>query len=117
MRLKRLFWFFFMILLGIAGGLAYGWLVNPVKYTDTSPATLRADYRADYVLMVATIYRDEHDLAKAENRLTFLGNAAPSQIVKDALLTAQKIGYTEDDLVMIQTLSFAIDATTQGGKP
>ena len=37
------------LLIGIALGLVYGWIISPVEYVDTTPDTLRADYRADYV--------------------------------------------------------------------
>jgi hypothetical protein len=37
----------------MARGLLYGWMVNPVRYVNTTPDTLRADYQLDYVLMVA----------------------------------------------------------------
>jgi len=33
--------FFLAIAVGIAGGLFYGWWVNPVEYVNTSPDTLR----------------------------------------------------------------------------
>ena len=42
-----------VLLLGIALGLLVGWVLVPIQYVDTTPDTLRGDYRADYVLMVA----------------------------------------------------------------
>ena len=49
----RWFLFFLSIALGLAAGLYYGWVINPVEYVNTTPDTLRVDYQADYVLMVA----------------------------------------------------------------
>jgi hypothetical protein len=45
--------FLIAIAVGLALGLLYGWVLSPVKYVDTTPNTLRADYQTDYVLMVA----------------------------------------------------------------
>ena len=42
--------------LGLAGGLVYAWAINPVSYTDTSPASLRGDFRADYLTLIAVAY-------------------------------------------------------------
>ena len=43
--------FIFAILVGAGLGLLYGWVINPVDYVDTTPDTLRIDYKTDYVLM------------------------------------------------------------------
>ena len=60
-------WFVTLIALalGITLGLVYGWVINPVQYTDVTPDALRIDYRTDYVLMVAEAYRAEQDPALA----------------------------------------------------
>ncbi len=70
--------FFLVIAIGAAGGLFYGWVINPVKYVDTTPDTLRIDYKSDYVLMVAESYGADGDLALAARRLALLGDT-PSQ--------------------------------------
>ena len=111
MRSKRIIWFFIMIAIGLAGGLAYGWVLNPVKYVDTSPETLRADYKTDYVLMVAEIYKSDHDLSAADHRLALLGSQAASQTVNSAILTAQQMGYSTQDLQTMITLSQAVQAS------
>ena len=96
--------FFFAILIGVAAGLLYGWVVNPVEYIDTTPDTLRVDYQSDYVLMVAEINNIESDSAMAVRRLAILGNTHPSEIVHKALLFAERQGYTDSDIVLIRAL-------------
>ncbi|HSL45503.1 MAG TPA: hypothetical protein VK897_18860, partial [Anaerolineales bacterium] len=61
--------FIIAILIGLAGGLYYGWVVNPVNYVDTTIDTLRPDYQTDYVLMVAEAYHANLDLDLAARRL------------------------------------------------
>lgn len=96
--------FIFAILVGIALGLLYGWLINPVEYVDTTPDTLRIDYQSDYVLMVAEIYSVEGDIARAVRRLALLGNDPPHEIAHRALLFAEREGYIDSDIELISTL-------------
>jgi hypothetical protein len=96
--------FIFSILVGVALGLAYGWIVSPVKYVDTSPDTLRIDYKTDYVLMVAEAYQNENDLGLAVRRLALLGNLSPAEVVEQAIQFAQKYGYAEADITRMQGL-------------
>lgn len=96
-------------LLGIALGLVYGWVVDPVQYTDITPETLRIDYRADYVLMVAEAYQAEQDPEAAARRLAVLGSAPPALIAGEAYSFAQQSAYPADDLALIQELTVALE--------
>src|SRR5512135_2226873 len=109
-------------LLGIAGGVAYGWVINPVKFVDTTPASLRADYRTDYVLMVAEAFRANQDTELAGRRLAILGTEAPSAMAAAALEVAQNSEYSSDDITLLQDLTRALQASqplppTPGGTP
>jgi hypothetical protein len=116
MRQKRIIWFFIMIALGAVAGMVYGWVINPVKYVDTSPASLRADYKADYVLMVAEIYSGDGNLEQAGRRLSVLSSLPPARVVADALLTARELQYGDTDLQMIDHLAQALKQSP-GGQP
>jgi hypothetical protein len=108
MRQKRIIWFLIMIALGAAAGMVYGWVINPVKYLDTSPASLRADYKADYVLMVAEIYSSDGNLEQASRRLAVLSSLPPARVVADALLIARDLQYGAADLETIDRLAQAL---------
>lgn len=108
MRSKRIIWFLIMIFIGLAGGLAYGWFINPVKYVDTLPETLRADYKADYVLMVAEIYQMDRNVGGAELRLSFLGKLPPESYVVEGIRTASEIGYSDQDIDLLRDLAQAV---------
>lgn len=96
--------FIIAILVGVAAGLLYGWVISPVEYVDTTPDTLRIDYQSDYVLMVAEIYSIEDDLALAVRRLALLGDDSPDEIANRALIFAENQGYIDSDIVLIRTL-------------
>ncbi len=101
--------FFIMISLGIGLGLAYGWLISPTRFVDTSPNTLRVDYKTDYVLMVAETYQNEQDLDLAVHRLAVLGDLPPKESIKQAVVFAQKAGYSEPDIARMRALSSAFE--------
>ena len=42
--------FLLVIILGLALGLVYGWVINPVSFQDTTLNNLRIDYKTDYTL-------------------------------------------------------------------
>jgi hypothetical protein len=109
----RWFLFLVMIAIGAAGGLYYGWVVDPVEYVDTSPDSLRIDFKTDYVLMVAEAYQVEGDLTMAVRRLAALGEATPEESVAQAISFAATINppYPQDDLALLQGLAIALQAS------
>lgn len=108
--MSRRVWFVIAILLGIGIGLLYGWVVNPIQYVDTTPSTLRADYRADYVLMVAETYRMDGNIDQAARRLAFLGDTIPVKMVSEAILYARQTNYAAGDLELMIRLSQALQS-------
>lgn len=89
------------LLLGLVIGLFYGWRVAPVEYVDLAPNTLRADYRADYVLMTAEAYQKEGNLNLAARRLALLGSAHPAEMI-EASLSSESSGYTQKQTKLLE---------------
>ena len=75
------------LLIGLALGLGYACVISPVQYTDVPPASLRADYKSDYGLMIAQAYARDHNLPLARARLATLALNEPGRFV--ATLAAQ----------------------------
>lgn len=96
--------FLIAVILGVAAGLYYAWVIDPVEYVDTSPDTLLFDYKADYILMVAEAYQLEGDLELAERRLAVLSDQPPAQLVQDAVLFGARAGYVDADLDLMRAL-------------
>lgn len=105
-------WIFIVIALiaGIALGLAYGWVIDPVDFFDLTPETLRADYKADYVLMVAEAYRAHREPGFAARQLAIFGSQSPTSIASQGLDFARANGFDAADIALIQELVTALQA-------
>jgi len=110
MRAKRIILFFIMIAAGLGLGLLYGWIINPVMYVNTAGDSLRADYKADYVLMVAEIYATDGNLDQATQQLSLLGSQPPGQVVSEGLVTASALDYAAEDIALLNRLAQALAA-------
>ena len=73
--MSRLSWILLLVALavGLGAGLYVGWVVSPVEYTDTDPASLAQAYKDDYVLLIATRYAGDGNLETARAGLQTLG--------------------------------------------
>jgi hypothetical protein len=98
------------LVLGIALGLFYTWVISPVEYTDTGPDSLRADYKNDYVIMIARTYLADGDLDSARSRLAPLNLSNPGQFTADLTTTQIQTGAAPDDLRALSALTIALGA-------
>jgi hypothetical protein len=115
MSAQRWLLFILSILVGLGLGLVYGWVISPVQYVDTTPSTLRADFKTDYTLMVAEVFESEQDLEQAARRLASLGSQPPAQIASAALSFAQEHAYAPADLGLLQNLTLALQVWQPAG--
>jgi len=113
-RKARWLAFFVAIAVGVGIGLYYGWGVSPVSYVDTAPNTLREDYKADFVLMVAEAYQADGDLEAARRELALLGSDAPA-VVQQAIAFGAAHGYASQDLFVLRELLDAVQSQPVGG--
>ena len=72
------------LLAGLAAGVLYSWVIAPMRYVDTSPNTLRPDFKDSYRAAIAAAYAGNHNLERAQARLALLGDPDPVEA-----LTAQ----------------------------
>jgi hypothetical protein len=98
------------LLVGIGIGIAYGWYADPVDYFDTTPDTLREDFKADYVLMTAEAYRAEQDPGLAARRLAIFGTKSPSAIAADGLDYGRAHGFSDAEIALMQELVTALQS-------
>lgn len=79
----RTLWLVFLagLAVGLALGLVYAWLIDPVRLYNTTPALLRTDYRHEWIRLAALGYVADGDLERALARLRGL----PEKDVREAL--------------------------------
>jgi len=96
------------LVIGIALGLIYGWVIDPIQYTNVTPNILRQDYQADYVLMVAEAYQHDFNPDTAAQNLAILGSQSPADITTSALEYAKQNSFSQTELTDLQNLLTAM---------
>lgn len=103
-------WLYFLLAaaVGLGAGLYYGWVVSPVEFYDTSPDTLRIDYKVDYILMTAEAFSRDGDVLLARRRMAMLGDENPAEAVQRGIELAVHWGYALEDLALLRDLGEAL---------
>ena len=98
---------------GLILGVLYSWILAPVRYVDTSPNTLRADFKDQFRSSIAAAYAATGNLERARARLALLGD--PNTI--DALSAqAQRMLAAGDSFGNVQQVAqLAADLRAQPG--
>lgn len=102
--------FIITIIIGASLGLLYGWVISPIEYVDTTPSSLRIDYKSDFVLMAAEAHQSDGNTALAVKRLSMLADSPPDEIAYDAILFAEKQGYIDNDVSTMRELYKALQS-------
>ncbi len=76
-------WFFPIVALiaGVAIGMVYAWVINPVEWVDGTPEQLRADLQEDYLRMAIDSYSVNRDAELALIRYEALGENGSAALV------------------------------------
>ncbi len=93
------------LLAGLGLGLAYSWLFAPTQFTDASPSILRADFKADYRVVIAAAYATNHNLERARSRLALLGDPDPVQALSAQAQQMLAAGESLDDVRVVAQLA------------
>ena len=108
MNRARILLTLFGFLLGVGAGLVYSWALNPVEYTDTAPASLRQDFKEDYLSLIASAFMATGDLNRARARLTLLGVSASSEELSRLAQSRLAAGQTESEAQALAQLAAAL---------
>lgn len=116
MKEKRGQWYLLTgILVGFLAGLAVAWIVQPVEYVDTSPASLRSSYKEYYRILIATSYAASGDLVRAKARLELLGDEDPLQALTEQAQRTLAGGSSPDEARALSLLAAALNHDPVGG--
>lgn len=66
------------LILGLALGLIYAWVISPVTEVDTHPNLLRDDYKDIYRSLISHAYQANSNLPRAQARLELIGDDDPA---------------------------------------
>lgn len=100
------------LVIGLALGLLYTWVIAPVELVNTYPALLRTDYRQGWVRLVALSYVADGDLERARARLDGLKQEDVASAVQALIEEYAAAGYPADTLRSLTTLARALDVHT-----
>lgn len=67
------------LVLGVVAGTTYAWKIDPVAYVNTAPGSLRPDFQALYLSLIASAYVGNPDLDRARARLALLPEPNPAE--------------------------------------
>ena len=93
---------------GMGLGLWYGWVFDPVEYTDTDLSHLAAVYRDEYILMVSQAYVLNGDLDAARARLALLSVPDTAVLVANVAESALARGASDLDIQSLARLAAAM---------
>ena len=80
MRQNRGPWYLFTgLLIGLAFGLGYAWLIQPIQYVDAAPNALVAEAKDRYRALIALAFQADGNLGRARQRLALLNDSSPAQ--------------------------------------
>lgn len=109
------------LLLGAVLGVAYAWMVQPVEYINTSPASLRSDFKDRYRALIASAYMANSDLVRARARLELLQDADVYQALAEQAQRTLAEGRSPEEARALGLLAVAIrqssSAAGSGGVP
>jgi hypothetical protein len=101
--------------LGLAGGLFYSWIVNPVEYVETAPGSLRDDFKADYLALIAAAYANRGDLARARARLALFEELDPAGELAALAQRRQASGHPLSEAQALAELAAALQGAPTPG--
>jgi hypothetical protein len=99
----------FALLVGLGLGLVYAWTISPARVTDAQPVALRADFKDHYRSAIAAAYSATGDLARAQARLSLLGDSDSIEALNAQAQRMLASGESFDEADQVVALAFALD--------
>ncbi len=105
------------LLIGLALGLVYAWVINPVAYTNTDPASLSGNYKEAYRSLIAAAYGADGNLERARARLGLLKDSRPAEILAAQAQSVLANGGPSEDARRLALLAAALGKTPSPASP
>ncbi len=99
----------FALLAGIGLGLVYAWVISPTRVVDSDPVALRADFKDHYRSAIAAAYSATGDLARAQARLSLLGDSDSIEALNAQAQRMLASGQSFEEADQVAALASALD--------
>ncbi|MBI3760376.1 MAG: hypothetical protein HY260_00740 [Chloroflexi bacterium] len=96
------------LVLGLTAGLLYAWVISPVQYTDINPSGLNAAQREEYLMLIASGYAADGNIARAKQRLAALGDPDVARTVTALAQRAAAEGRSPETVSALSALALAL---------
>ena len=98
--------------IGLALGLVYTWVVNPVELVNTYPALMRTDYRREWVRLAALSYATDGDIQRVRARLDGLEQRDIAEVIPVLIEEYAAAGHSAETLRNLALLAQMMDVHT-----
>jgi hypothetical protein len=116
--LRRWLWVALIGFLAGAGlGLLYAWVLMPVRYVDTTPSTLRADFKDQMRSSIAASYVATGNLERARARLALLGDPDTVQALSAQAQRMVALGDPYGSVEQVVQLAADLETQPQAVRP
>ena len=99
------------IVIGLALGLLFAWLIQPVEYLDTPPDSLKEIYKDQYRAVIASAFEANQDMVRAKARLELLGDEDIYRAVAEQAQRVLADGGTPQESQALGRLAAALSKT------
>ena len=120
MRRDEVLWvggFLAGVLIGLALGLTYTWVIDPPPLTNTTPAALNPHDKEIYTVLIAAAYVADEDLDRARSRLAQLEEPDTEEAIINLAERFINEGRDARDIRALARLSDALGGTSAAMRP
>jgi hypothetical protein len=96
------------LLLGVAVGLLYAWVISPTRFVDTFPSALSPEYKDRYRALIAAAYMADGNLVRAKARLDLLKDSDVYTALAQQAQRSLATGNNPDEARALGLLSVAL---------
>ncbi len=101
------------LVFGLGVGLLISIVISPVRYVESSPASLVEEHKDIYRWLIARAYQANGDLVRAGQRLALLGDASPQAALAAQAQRLLAAGESVEDARVLADLASALIAAVE----
>jgi len=105
------------IVIGLALGLLFAWVIQPVQYLDTPPDSLKEIYKDQYRAVIASAFEANQDMVRTKARLELLGDEDIYRAVAEQAQRVLADGGTQQEAQALGRLAAALSKTMPKSSP